>query len=427
MVYYSNIHRRNINNNKIRPTHWFDKYLNQSSENKVIIIGGGISGASTAYSLATRGYHVTLYEKNTTLASEASGNPQAILYGNFSGDCTPMLELSLSGYQYTHNLITRELTLKKDYDTCGLIQLAYDDKTLKQHKQILSTNLAKNMCYLVTPAQIKSIAYENIKCESGLFFPYGLWVDPRILVNKLVDKPNITVKLNTEIKDLIRKDDGNWQVITANGKIDTATNIILCNSYDLTKFTQFNKIYLRKIRGQLSIIPRNNNLKTIICNNGYITPSNNNSYVIGASFKFNNVDSNIKYQEHLENLNNIKNILPQITTQINLDELQGRVSFRSSTTDYVPLVGPIANYDLFKTAYKDLAKDAKYSINTPCPYLEGLFVNVAHGSKGILTAPLCGEIIADYISNSPLPISEKLRKALHPNRFWVKEIIRGGF
>ena len=408
----------------MRPTHWFDIYKNYNSSKKVVIIGGGISGASTAYSLAKRGYNITLYERNATLASEASGNPQGILYGNFSGNHTPMLELSLAGYSYSHKLITKLLTIKKDYDNCGLIQLDYNEKTHKQHQQILSANFPDDMCYFVNQEQINSLAGENIKCDSGLFFPNGLWVDPRKLVNKLVNHPNIVVKLNTEIKYLIRKSDGNWQIIDGNGNVDTAPNITLCNSYDLTTFTQFNKIYLRKIRGQVSIIPQANNLKTILSNNGYITPSNNNSYIIGASFKFKDLDSSIKYEEHLENLNNIEKILPQLTTQINHDELIGRVSFRSSTTDYIPLVGPIANYDLFKIAYKDLAKDSNYWINTLCPYLEGLFVNVAHGAKGILTAPLCGEIIADYINNSSLSISDHLRKALHPNRFWVKEIVK---
>jgi sarcosine oxidase subunit beta len=41
-------------------------------ETEILIIGGGIAGASTAYHLALYGRHVTLVERND-IASEASG------------------------------------------------------------------------------------------------------------------------------------------------------------------------------------------------------------------------------------------------------------------------------------------------------------------------------------------------------------------
>jgi sarcosine oxidase subunit beta len=51
-------------------------------ETEILIIGGGIAGASTAYHLAQNGRHVTLLERND-IASEASGvNAGAIGWGN---------------------------------------------------------------------------------------------------------------------------------------------------------------------------------------------------------------------------------------------------------------------------------------------------------------------------------------------------------
>ena len=181
---------------------------------------------------------------------------------------------------------------------------------------------------------------------------------------------------------------------------------------------------MRKIRGQVSIIPHISKLKTILCNYGYITPNKQDSYLIGATFKTNDLDTSIKLEEHQENINNFSYIASQITDNIDIKNISGKVNLRTNSIDYLPIVGPIANYEQFKIIYKDLKKDANYWINRECPYLKGLFVNIAHGSKGMLTAPICGEIIADYISNTPLPISENLRQALHPNRFWYKDIIR---
>lgn len=157
---------------------------------------------------------------------------------------------------------------------------------------------------------------------------------------------------------------------------------------------------------------------------GYITPNYNDHFTIGATFKFGVNSLDIIEAEHRENIQNIADTLPDIKTVTQNFNLNGQANFRSSTTDYLPLVGPIADHAKFNQVYSSLAQDANYWIETPCPYLPGIFINTAHGAKGILTAPLCGDIIANYIDNTTLPISENLRLALHPNRFWLKQIIK---
>ena len=57
-----------------------DIHLLQQTEFQAIVIGGGISGCSSAYALAKRGMQVTLIERNAEIANAASGNPLAMLY-----------------------------------------------------------------------------------------------------------------------------------------------------------------------------------------------------------------------------------------------------------------------------------------------------------------------------------------------------------
>ena len=56
-----------------------------------------------------------------------------------------------------------------------------------------------------------------------------------------------------------------------------------------------------------------------------------------------------------------------------------RVCFRASTHDRMPYIGALPNQDN-----------------------DGLFINAGHGSRGLITAPLGGEIIARHITNEPL-------------------------
>ena len=67
--------------------------------------------------------------------------------------------------------------------------------------------------------------------------------------------------------------------------------------------------------------------------------------------------------------------------------------------------------------------DSNYWIETPCQYHNGLFLNIGHGAKGILSAPICGEIIAAQIDNQNI-VNTSLLNALHPNRLWLRQIIK---
>lgn len=402
---------------EIKP--WLVNYHNINIEKKVIIVGGGISGAATAYSLARRGYKVTIYEKNSDLGMEASGNYQAIVYGNFSGNYTPVLELNYSSYRYTNYLIKSLLTDKVDYAQSGVVQLAHNTIRLKQQNQILSSNVPEDFCHSLTQQEIENLAGIKINCSSGLYFPYGIWLSPKAFISKLVNHPNITIKLNCTITNFEFKN--KWVIETSTKDIDDAENIVLCNSHMLNQFSHTNSFNLRKTRGQISKIKGNLGLKTIICGDGYITPNLNDLYTIGATFKNEN-DLDVKITDHEENIQQLSNLINNLN--IALEDVTGQVSFRAHTNDYLPLVGPIADYKEFMQCYQKLSLDANYKINTPCPYLPGLFINSHFGAKGMLFAPLCGEIIADYIDGTPSTISESLRQALHPHRLWIKEIIK---
>lgn len=414
---------------------WFARYTNNKSP-RIIIIGGGISGAATAYSLAKRKYQVTLYEQNEQLSKAASGNYQAMLYGSFSAYKNPILELSFSGYRYSHYLIEQLLSLEKEeYAKCGLIQLGFSSKEIKSQSDLILSSIPDDFCHKIDKNKIEQLAGIKVNYDSGLYFPYGLWLNPQALVKKLLDLPNIQVILEQKIDEI--EQNGNWQLIHNGKVIDSANSIVLCNSDSADKFDITKNLTLRKIRGQISIADDNNidissnhinanNIHTILCGSGYITPKRGNKYTFGATFNFKNLHTNITLNDHLQNIQTAKTI-SNIFGHINVENLTGQAAIRASTYDYMPIVGPLAKYAQFKITYAKLAKDKNIRLDHPCEYHTGLYLNAAHGSKGMLTAPICGEIIADYIDNTPMPCSESLRIALHPNRLYVKELVKSRF
>ena len=70
-----------------------------------IVIGGGIAGCSTAFALAKRGISVTLLERQSNIASGASGNPLAALYPKLGLSQTLADTLTMQGFAFTQQLL----------------------------------------------------------------------------------------------------------------------------------------------------------------------------------------------------------------------------------------------------------------------------------------------------------------------------------
>jgi len=86
----------------------------------------------------------------------------------------------------------------------------------------------------------------------------------------------------------------------------------------------------------------------------------------------------------------------------------------------MPIVGPVANIMFYQRHYHDLNKGRSPRTYPDAEYLPGLYVNVAHGSRGLTSAFLAAELVAAQLSNLPLPVTEKMYHALHPSRFIVR-------
>lgn len=396
----------------------------QHKPKSIAIIGAGISGAATAFSLATRGYMVTVFEQNNLTASEASGNYQGMLYGSWSAFGGEMMELSSSAYRYSHNLIKQLLTTSNDeFAECGIIQLAHSPQQSKRNQQLLNAPFAHQFINAVNKSEIQKLANCTLATNiDGVFFPHGLWLHPPALVNALLTQKNITLRNNCKITNL-KPNGTRWQVYH-DDTAESFDTVVLCNSHMLNQFEISQNLPIRKIRGQISISETNSNLTSILCGDGYITPNKGNKFTFGATFDFKNENCDITERDHQENIDNFNNIIPTIMDNINIKELSGNTNLRASPHDYMPIVGQLANREYFMSTYAKISKDKNAYIKSVCDYIPNLYLNIGHGSKGMLTAPFCGEIIADYIDGTVLPISQKLRYALHPNRFYIRELVK---
>jgi tRNA 5-methylaminomethyl-2-thiouridine biosynthesis bifunctional protein len=111
-------------------------------------------------------------------------------------------------------------------------------------------------------------------------------------------------------------------------------------------------------------------------------------------------------------------------TKLPIKNIQGRVSFRCSTRDYLPIIGPVADTPAMTTTFAAYKRNKYATIDQAGNYHRNLFINVGHGSRGLAYTPLAAEILASVISGEPLPIDEQLYRQLHPARFTIRDLVR---
>jgi tRNA 5-methylaminomethyl-2-thiouridine biosynthesis bifunctional protein len=407
---------------------WFTRPPQPVGERSALVIGAGLAGCATAASLAARGWQVTLLERHSAIAQEASGNPQGVLYLKLSAHHTSLSRLIVSGYGHSRRLL-EQLQKGTDWDNCGVLQLAFDAKEAQRQTQLAAAFPADLLMNLDRSA---AEAKAGIPLPAGgLFYPEAGWVHPPALCALLSQQPNIQLQLHQEALEL-RRDGDSWQAWNGEQLLASASVVVLASAAEIKGFSQSAGLPLKRIRGQISRLPAtaaSRALSTVVCAEGYVAPVRQDEHTLGASFDFNSNDLTLNSADHASNMQLLEEISPELSRALNAatldpEQLQGRAAFRCTSPDYLPIVGPLADATAFAEAYAVLSKDARQVPDTPCPWLDGLYINSGHGSRGLITAPLSGELIAAWLNNEPLPVPAVVAQACHPNRFALRTLIR---
>ncbi|MFJ2389700.1 bifunctional tRNA (5-methylaminomethyl-2-thiouridine)(34)-methyltransferase MnmD/FAD-dependent 5-carboxymethylaminomethyl-2-thiouridine(34) oxidoreductase MnmC [Pseudomonas koreensis] len=408
---------------------WFARPAPLSGERRALVIGAGLAGCATAASLAARGWQVSLLERHEAVAQEASGNPQGVLYLKLSAHGTALSQLIVSGFGYTRRLL-ETLQRGTDWDDCGVLQLAFNAKEAERQAQ-LAAAFPEDLVHWLDQPQAETQAGIGLS-HGGLYYPEGGWVHPPALCQAQAAQANIELLKHHEVLEL-RQVEGQWQALDNNHLLASAPVVVLAGAAEIKRFAQSAELPLKRIRGQITRLAQtaeSQALTTVVCAEGYVAPARLGEHTLGASFDFNSDDLTPTTAEHLGNLAMLEEISSDLVERLHINELpaqtlEGRAAFRCTSPDYLPIVGPLADREAFTQAYAALSKDARQVPDIACPWLDGLYVNSGHGSRGLITAPLSGELLAAWLDNEPLPLPRSVAEACHPNRFALRQLIRG--
>lgn len=398
-----------------------------------IVIGAGLAGCHTAQALAKRGWRVSIIEKGEEIANASSGNPQGLVYVRLSHKRETLPQFNLACLQYAQNTYRdfweNHKHLPSTGSRCGILQLAAHAKMAQQQPKIChALNHPDNFVRQVNALEASQLAGVRVD-HGGLFFPQSGWINPKILCQELLEHENIQLITQAHITELAY-DKGQWQALCDNVIIASASVLVVASAEHANQFQQLSHLPLKTIRGQISYLEtteKSQQLKTALCAGGFLAPSNGQQHSLGATFNLHEKHTELQSHDHEENLKHLRELGPEIAglfTEQTLHNLNGRVGFRCSTPDYLPIVGAAPDFNAFIEDFAPLRKDAKSPISQAPKYWPGLYVNCGYGSRGLAYTPLSAEILASQINHEPIPTNPKLVDALNPARFIVRNLIR---
>jgi tRNA 5-methylaminomethyl-2-thiouridine biosynthesis bifunctional protein len=399
-----------------------------ASERRAIVLGAGLAGAATAAAFASRGWVVTVVDRRGNVAAEASGNHQGVLYAHPSAHPSALGELVLTGLQ--HSIRCFRAAPASEFSACGVLQLAFDDAEAARQDAVHRLGLPPALLQGVDRATASEIAGMPMPA-GGLHFPGAGWARPRGVCEALLASGQVRVVLGADVASLVR-DDAGWTVCAAGRPVAAAPVVVIAASGASIAFPQLAHLPLRLIGGQVTHLPEtpaSAALRTVVCGEGYAAPAWAGLHTIGATHRLRDPSAELRPAEHAENLARLYRLAPALHAalgghEVDPTRLDGRAGVRCSSPDFLPIVGPIVDAPAFARVYGRLARDASLRLDDPPPWLDGLYVNTAHGSRGLVTGPIAGEVLACIASDEPAPLPGPLLEALHPSRFLLRALVR---
>ena len=364
---------------------------------RAIIIGAGLAGTTCAERLVHRGWTISLFEGHLTPAQEASGNPAGLIRPVVSADWNTHSRFTTAGYLYTTRhyqaiAASGHAVVKGEG---GVIQLARDIGRFERQQRLVDDfRLPADFLRTMQSGEASDLAGAPVS-GAGWWFPDAVWAQPASMcrANLSAAGAALEVHYGVPIASIERRGD-EWHVLDAGGFTrDCATILILANAHQALDFAPARSLPLRRVRGQVSLIPArlDHPLKIAVCGDGYVTPAIDGRHCVGASFNEDVFDPTERIDDHAGNLGRLERMLPGFGAGLDAANLGCRVAFRTMARDRLPVVG---------------AMDAP-----------GLYACLALGSRGMTWSALAAELVASQIGGEPLPLERELVAALAPQRF----------
>ncbi|MFZ4652038.1 MAG: FAD-dependent 5-carboxymethylaminomethyl-2-thiouridine(34) oxidoreductase MnmC [Rubrivivax sp.] len=384
-----------------------------------LIIGAGLAGASAASALARLGWRCTVLERHGSPAAEASGNPAGVFHPALHAADNPHARLLraaslLAARRYPRLIEEGRVT----GEVRGMLQMPGrerdEPRPHAEHPDIARLETAESAAGLTGLAA----------AGPGVHFGPAGWMAPGELVAAWLQAPGVTVHTGKAVASLERMSDG-WRALDASGQaLAQAPVVVLAAGTGLAALVQATSaepLELGTSRGQLNWFDGVAGPRLPMTGQGYavsVPGAGRVRLVFGATSHEGDGEPALREADTRWNEARLRALTGiEAAPQASLDgQVGGRVAWRVTTPDRLPVVGPLAAPDLPAHLRLDQARLV--------PRLTGVHVIGGLGSRGLTWAPLLGEVLAAGVAGTPQPLPSDLLDALDPARGLVRRVRR---
>ena len=384
---------------------------------QALVLGAGLSGSATAYSLAQRGWHVTVLDAGAAPGAGASGLPAGLTAPHVSPDDHVLSRITRAGVRATVQRAAALLHSGQDWGPSGVLEHRVEGKrSLPTGDAWPDAGHAWS-----TPASAAQIAKAGLPPEAqALWHGLAAWVRPRPLVAAQLAHPRIQVRWQSRVERLAQQD-GHWNALDAQGHaLAQAPVLVIAGGYDTRALLQAMAtgpapLPLNPLRGQISMGPLSSLPSDTLAQlppfpvNGHgsfitgvpLPDGSGPGWYLGSTFERACPEALLREGDHAANHARLATLLPGLSEPLREAfapaQVQGWAGLRCTLPDRLPAVG---------------ALDAER--------WPGLHICAGMGARGISLSVLAGELIAAQLEGEPLPLAPSLATYLAAQRFGAR-------
>ena len=365
----------------------------------VVIIGGGITGLSTAYNLSKNMKRCLLVERGDIGDGASSSCDDMIMLQ--SKKAGPVLELALESNEMYKSL-SKELNFDVGYENRGGMVLIEDDVQLSIMETFVSNQKKSGLNVEIVDRKFidKFHPHVNRDIKASTYSPTDAQVSPFKVMKGFMNggiRFGLDIRKRTIIKNAVEKN-GYWEIEFLDGEKVQAENVVIAaGAWSEEVGLLFDtKIPIGPKKGQIIITEQIPKLGSPnIWGSSYIvsklhrgaikrenprldelgigfsfTQTDDGNYMIGSTREFCGFNKETDYEVIEILLNQAKWFFPILE---NVNIIRTFAGFRPYTPDGKPIIGEVTGKN-------------------------GLYIAAGHEGDGIALAPVTGRIVSDLIT-----------------------------
>lgn len=371
----------------------------------IAIVGAGIAGRSLAAALKRRGHaDIKLIDGSIACASQV---PAAILAPGFQAGKQPTTDFVTAAFAHA----CQHPEYENAWADASDVEIFSSDEEDRNRQDRVRNSLGWGDDWVAAT-------------DRGLVFPKSGSLETAEALANLWPETEIIQML---VENLDQTSNG-WLLSGPSKTLDAETIVFASGFGTLHLASDAKHFSIRPRAGQVEAI-RDERLEMPDGNFSsgcYATATIDGRRTIGSTFRDHDPLSKTRPKPSSDQSDElVQKVEAAFGCNIDLDALDAPwTGVRATVRDYVPIVGPVPDWDKAASRFAPLAKNAKAKGLGMMDYQKGLYVLTGFGSKGYQQAPYAAEYLAAHLCGQPLPMAQNVAAYLHPARNFIRQLVR---